>query len=300
MFPNPKPALPLGLDLDGLCTCPGPEACKPRDEASHCDSTGGIDNSGGDFLAVTLNGFVGATPSGDLTTRIGKGLYTILVEVRGYGGAPNQSKVVVGIYDSHGLYAIVDGGPVNVPPSWDGGDEWTIDCTLSAASCIGKPSDVVWLGDGGYTPGFIDEVAYVSDGTLVAHIPSVTLDFAVTQTTLSDVVLVAKLSPESGSYRLDGQLAGRVTTRDMLSALGRVKGSSSGFLCGDHPDLVPLKGRICAAADLPSRPDEDAGTLCNAVSFAVPFTARPAKIGYRYDRPTPYPQGCDGAIDDCP
>src|SRR5437762_2717572 len=37
-----------GYDLDSVCTCPGPESCKPWPGAKdHCDDDGGRDNSGG-------------------------------------------------------------------------------------------------------------------------------------------------------------------------------------------------------------------------------------------------------------
>jgi hypothetical protein len=45
---------PLGLDLDNLCTCPGPEACRSvsTPPKAHCDDDAGRDNSGGQTIAT--------------------------------------------------------------------------------------------------------------------------------------------------------------------------------------------------------------------------------------------------------
>jgi hypothetical protein len=296
VFPDYDSGAPLGLDLDGVCTCPGPESCASG-ATPHCDTPGGRDISGNDFLGFTIEGYIGATPLGDITARINRGLLTYLLEVRGYAGGPDQSKVVVGFYDSSGLYAIVDGGLVAPPPAWNGEDTWAIDCRLSAADCVGKGDGTTWLGDGGFSPGIVDERGYVANSVLVAQFPSVVVNLALTTVVLVDAVLVGKLTPELGSYRFDGQLVGHMTTHEMLAAVGRLHGAGGGFLCGDHPDFPRVRKTICEAADLAS--DSNKATACDALSFAFPFSARPARVGFRYEPQTTVVQGCDGSIDDC-
>ena len=292
----------IGLDLDGLCTCvdasTGREACALRQKTTHCDSTGGRDIAGNDFFSVTLYGAFANTKSGDINARIKSGRLSFLIDVRGYNGTANQSKLVVGIYDSPGIYTL-DGRADFVPPSWDGNDEWTVDCALSRASCPGDGGDLRWLGDAAITPGFIDEVAYVKDGNLVANLATLTLNLELTVVTMSNVWLVAKIVPEGSGYRLEGQIAGRSTTAEILRTVSRLKDSQGTPLCGSNPGLPGIRSVICAAADLPADPGDDGkDSPCSATSFALPFTARPAKIGYRYDKGAT-PPGCDGSVVDC-
>jgi hypothetical protein len=303
-FPNPDAsAASVGLDLDHLCTCPDREACVSREQTKHCDLSGGRDTAGNDFLGVAFGGAFTATKAGDVNARIASGHISFLVDIRGYNGTRNQSKLLVAIYDSPGRY--VDdpdggGGKVTAPPAWDGNDEWAVDCTFSKASCIGKMTDVLWLGDGGITPGsIVDETAYVRDGVLVAFFPTLILNAELTTAKMSNVTLFATITPELGSYRLDGQIAGRSTTAEMLLTASRLKSANGTPLCGSNPDLVPVKATICRAADLPVDPAADGkDSPCGATSFAIPFTARPAKIGYRFDKGAT-PPGCDGSVDDC-
>jgi hypothetical protein len=158
-----------------------------------------------------------------------------------------------------------------------------------------------WLGDGGIVASIYDPQAYVAHGVLVAHLPLV-LGLGITSIPLS-VVLTATMTPlGGGGYRLDGQIAGRVSTHDIFAAVAAVRDpttTNGGFLCGNDSTFQRVKANICAQADINHDPSNDnRGAPCDALSFAAPFSALPAGIGYRIDHTQPV-AGCDGAIDDC-
>lgn len=285
--PNPV----RGFDLDGLCTCPGPEACQPRDPDAgpHCDEPNGQDLSlNRDVLKVITQSpsFSPERLNADMT----KGKYGILAEVRGYNGGLDDRVVEVSVYLSSGTTS--DAGP-----SWDGGDSWDLDPS-SLVSDAGPPSS-----------RFVDTSAYVRGGMLVASkLGGVKLALGSGPESidllLSQAVMTAKLVKRPSGWALeDGVIAGRWPTRNILAAIAPLNApflsvplcSPSAKIAYDYAKLT-----VCNAADLSSNPsrDKDRGAECDALSFALSFAAEPATFGGRRVKPVP-DAGCVGWVDDC-
>jgi hypothetical protein len=293
----------LGYDLDGVCTSEtASESCVPRGERAHPDQAGGRDIAGNEFLGEALQGALNATNAGDINARIGDGRLSYLIEVKRYNGTPNGQPLSVSFLGSNGLYAIEDGGIVNIRPSWDGGDTWTVDCRVNGARCSGKSTEVTWLADASISSGAFDPRAYVTGSVLVAQFPSIELNVGLTSLAISNVLLTATISADvgGGGYRLEGQIAGRIAVRDAFSALARLRTEDGGHLCGsDERFQKYVRPMVCSAADISDNPSKDGkGDPCEALSVALNFTALPARIGYRFDS-TALAQGCDGIIADC-
>lgn len=276
---------PYGYDLDGVCTCPGPPSCA-RDDMAHatCDDKGGVDNN-----AVLLFLALGAATSTG-TLRIDQGLqsgqYGLLIAIKGYNGEANDDKVEVDFYVSNGLNRTSDGG---IPtPLLDGTDQWTIDPNSLVPSCAGGLE---------CQPLYSDDVAYVSNGFVIAHM-SRPIPIAFGDRTflggatmsLSDAVIVGELAPFQLSHGgvsrqlTGGTIAGRWPTSQLLSTLSTVGDPirDGGFLCGDSPAYKVIKAVACGAADISQNHSNDNNVplaVCDAVSVGMHFTAVPAVLG---------------------
>lgn len=281
-----QPVSPTGLDLDGVCTCPGPPTCTPPSSKGICDLDGGADDNGGVFFAQ----YAMLDPSGfsdmGLSTGVTLGANGLLYRIRGYNGMPNDTQVTVVAYQSSGIHD-PDGGAV-VAPALDGTDRWTVapnsllggDSVDGGATCEGN--DSVCL------PVFFDTKAYVVNGTLVAHIDHpFFLGFAVSrvQVQLSDSVIIAPLVASGQTFKVeDGSISGRWSTTKFLTALQSVSdplmGTGPDGLCGDSGTYQNIKTGVCATADIMADPTKDlTGVACDAFSMQVTFRAVPAHLG---------------------
>jgi hypothetical protein len=288
-------ALPdMGFDIDGVCTCPGPESCTPAvTGAQHCDDPQGRDNSGGEQLAQFTLVSNGLFDQGIINQHIGSGLYTVLLRVRHYNGKPNDTSVEASLYTSNGTPT--DDAGHNEPPRWDGSDQWTVD----TASVFGGLNDA-----GAIIPNYVDPNAYVSGGVLVAS-----LDFAlalgssdVVVMDLAAVVLGAPLVGNGGSFRVDqGLLAGRWQASKLLRSAHAVHDPlhPGHYVCPGSATYQNAKQIVCRGADVPVDPKNDrTAAPCDALSVVMGFTSFPAAIGAITEKP-PQVDACDAGPDDC-
>jgi hypothetical protein len=300
------PAAPTGLDLDSVCTCPGPESCMPLSNAMHCDGEGGTDDSVGDIFQTFALVAPDKFSDDAFNTDIAGGYGTIIFRVRSYNGGKNDKQVTLIVYASNGLDGIQDGGKPPYVPKADGTDVWTLD----PSSLLGGTSV-----DGGTTcegndnicvPFYADTEAYVSDGVLVAHLDfpiSVGSSDSILVVKLSDTIVTATLLEDAGTFHIDeGQVAGRWNTVAFLSAISTLKDpfNKNQDLCGDSGTYANIKDRACKGSDLMSDPAADnTGQPCDALSIAVSFSAMPAHLGPIFDSPSK-PSTCGpGWKDDC-
>lgn len=267
------PAPKTGYDLDGVCSCPGPESCvRPAGAPQHCDDDNGRDVSLNREVASFLLKTPGFSPE-DLNKGLERGAYGLLIEVSGYNGTANDKQVAVSMFLSSGTAG--DAGP-----GWDGGDKWDL-----------EPNGLAGGLDGG-TPvsQFVDTTAYVRDGVLVAsrlNGVKITLGAPPAAVTLEATqgAMTAKVVKRDGTWTLEGgTLAGRWPTTAMLKAVAPLPApGSTAPLCNPSNSIFYgiVKGAVCRAADLSSNPsrDVDRGAACDALSFAVRFDAEPAQFG---------------------
>lgn len=285
----------LGYDLDGVFTCcdGGRESCKPAvTGATHCDTTGGRDDSSGLLLGGLAKVDSTAFNSNSIDQNLQQGIYSVLVQVQHYNGTPNDTSVTVSIFASTGV--VGDGGA-----AWDGGDVWKVNSSF-AVNDSGPP-----------LPNHFDPNAYVSDGTLVMKV-----DFPLAigttstgglQVNLTAGRITASVVPAgNGSYSLrDGQIVGRWNTADILEAVQSLKILGM-TVCPGSMAYSLVKSQICQYADIMSDPTQDlTGATCDALSLGIGYTADPAILGPIVEG-TPqgslcYPDGGEpDARDNCP
>jgi hypothetical protein len=293
-----KSATPPGLDLDGKCTCFGnkvPKGCCQADGPScmqaskTCDGARGIDNVGAGVFSL-ISTFLGNFGSDYFSQRAQGGFWTSLIRVRSYNGTPNDGRVEVDIYASGGFQQPPGGVDV---PKWDGSDPWKV------------TDDSVDKGDGGAPdldhPKWFDKTAYVTDGVLVASLPSSVLRLSGTSAIdvrVSAGFLVAKIVPQgpgAGYALTDGLVVFRWKIADVLYALSSYRDANGKPICTDNPLYTTGRSQLCNLPDInveASKPTEP----CTAVSVGLAFEAKPAKLG-AFSPSAPLTGGCPAATD---
>jgi len=298
---GPKDEVP-GFDLDGRCSCTADVkfACITAPGAllgNHCDDEEGRDNN----LAIAFAPLSAVAPS-NLTTLFSDaaevGAWSLLIEVRGYGGGFDDPRVEVATYSAVGFEGI--GGP-----SWNGQDLWDVRAdSFAVDGRLVQPEPISF-----------DPDAYVADGTLVARLPWLDLNLSIDQVEglvrISQARLTAKVeSLPFGTGLAEGTIGGWFADEDILRFLSSYRfkpfgeNAKSAFLCNDPSDTVykVFRSTACRAAD--GRLDEGSpDPACNAVSVGLGFTADPANLGDVVEVPFP-PSACeegrDPRFDACP
>jgi len=252
-----------GFNLDGTCTCPGPDSCT-RSGGQACDDPGGIDNYARRIFE-TVNEFDQA--EGGLITEakfndaLQTGASGALIQISDYNGNADAAAVTVTVYASLGF----EGYPSK--PAFDGGDRWTID----QASAGGT---------------FTTSNAYVAGYQLVASLDSfpIIVGTQLTQPVkiqLDSGLISAHIDMSGGKFNgLSGTLGGRWDPAKFLPSLQDIPdpAASGRYLCGDSGTYQVLKAIICANTDVNASPTVQNG-ICNAVSMGLNFDAKPAMLG---------------------
>ncbi len=273
----------IGFNLDGFCTCPQAESCKPGDAApAHCDGDGGLDNSGAALIRQfsSQNGFFDQTYIND---QLALGVFGAVLRVRGYNGKPNDTKVELAVFISNGTEGIQQGLPQK--PKFDGTDRWTLDPTALKGGALPDA--------GGPVANYEDPNAYVRDGVLVG-----TLNFPLSigagngeglvTIELSGSIVAAKLTADGASFKTKGIIGGRWPTRKLLTALQVLRDplDKTQHLCGSDPIYAVLKDRVCGYADISSNLLEDGKNApCDSLSIGFGFESAPATYSGTWPKP---------------
>jgi hypothetical protein len=294
----------IGYDLDGYQTATAADAvtdgaeCVPpaalsanpyadwtetRPPPVMLDGNDGIDNVFGERLYL-LHHAAGSSDDAALETTIrldqesGRGTWILVLD--GWNGEANDPRVTVSLVhaaggtpcshvesvefdDAYRLVLAEDGTtPAPAPGWWSGGDCWWVRGDSLAMD--------------GSTPSTLDDLAYVSEGTLVVRLPDrVALPFFAgplgSLMHLTDAVLTARIERTSTSAGLAGlhhvTVAGRWALSDVAQDLTHLA------VCGVVRSVV--QNQVDQMADLRSNP-QDAHSLnqpCNALSVGFLFQA---------------------------
>jgi len=283
--------LNVGYDLDMRCTCLGESNGCQRTWAGVdvCDGPDGRDNAGGQFLKDISTFFQGFGPV-DWNAKLQSGEWGLLLRVLGYNGEADDDRVTMQLYVPRSYYHLMDGGIE--PPKWDGTDVWPIRST-----CLEDP------GDGGTwdvnKPLYLDGLAYVSGGVLVASVSQGTMqvddNFAIEFT---GAFLTARIVRDaSDAWALEeGVLATRWRLTNLLGQLSNMDDPVFGDpICTDNALYATVKEKICGYADMLA----GVGTptsLCDSLSLAMRFEAIAAGLG-QVVVGTPSPPRCDPSRD---
>lgn len=300
--PDGALAPPKGLDLDQSCGCEEKTpSCVPIIEGGvpSCDDEQGRDNEAARQLA-TLAAFYPDFRPTYLRSRIWEGAFSFVFRLEKWNGKANDSEVAVGVMPAVGLTrpAVGQARPL---PAWDGEDSWDIDPgalsggdKLLGADCNKPGTNCIPLA--------LDTTAYVRDFTLVAHFRAAQLNInsggGSFKLPFTDATLIARISGSAPDYVLAGEMVGRFPS-DRLLSLAATASLSGESLCNTEGYEV-FKLELCRAADIALDPaDDNKGKPCNALSAAMAFTAKPARIG-QVRAAGEQPSQCPNFQDTCP
>jgi hypothetical protein len=270
----------IGFDLDGICTCPGPDSCNSfADSGTQCDEEGGIDNSAG-ALIQEFSGSSNFFDQNYINGQLASGIFGALFRVRHYNGQANDTAVELSIYVSNGTEGAQSGTPS--VPKGDGTDHWTIDPSSLLGGTIAP--------DGGPVPReAYDLNAYVSNYYLVGNISNMPLAIGaatgegLVTIDLTGAIVVAKLEPVGNTFRAtSGIVTGRWESKKLLTSLQVLHDpfDYDASLCGSDQIYGLLKSKICGLQDIASNVlDDGKGAPCNALSLAFAFQSVPATYG---------------------
>lgn len=253
----------IGYDLDNRCTglptepiadaavnrapCVTPMRVEP-----FADGDGGVDNAFRDLFGA----FAFAThPSPDRAANffnddIEVGARTLIVAIKDYNGAADDTEVNVALVASEGLTAAVDGGP-----RWDGTDVWT--------------HTEGWLNGPTFTLR-----GYVRDHVLVASPikDELRLSFGGFSVMLHTATIIAKIAPMANRLE-DGTIIGRAIANEFIAAAGQIPVKDKYCGLSENPGVL---GVICAQRDLGSNADPSA--TCDSISVGIGFSAVAARV----------------------
>ncbi|MFO0685487.1 MAG: hypothetical protein U0234_25735 [Sandaracinus sp.] len=269
----------LGYDVDGLCTDSTNRAteCTPGMGAPVAiDGDQGVDNQFGASLYPLVEAAVpGLEGRARAAQMAGNGLPVL--RIRGWNRMPNDP--VVDVVITAAVFSAAGTGQTSAP-------EVTIhsptDYTLANGDPVPAPAwdgqDWVWVRDDSFLSGDLemplvrDEQAYVTNGTVVAHLPERVDIVFPTDTTgvlvrLTDAVATGQIS-EDGTMLTNVIVAGRWSTTDLLSTAENVG------LCRGTAQYQILQSQLGRLADVRSTPPAAGDPMldCDALSIGVGFT----------------------------
>jgi hypothetical protein len=261
--------------------------------STYCDQPAGSGNEGIDNQAAKLFQLielpVGQSVFGSsvFSLQADSGAWSILIRVDGYNGLPDDPEVDVSLFPSGGL---------GKKPAWDGNDTWPVVSTS--------------VGDAGTsTPLFHSNGAYVSQGTLVATMPTSEmtihgggLDTITVRLTAG--VLTARLVQINGLWHMQGGvIAARWALTDVFKAIGSYRDNNGAPICTSQvPTYTIAKQAICQDADILVDGTQPKSAPCDALSIGLGFTADPAVLGAVVDAGAlspGCPTGTDPSTDSC-
>ncbi len=290
----------VGYDLDARCTCLGgtPSCATVGNQPVDCDGPRGRDNAVA-RLFDNLGLFEPESFNSQYhSAAANMGSFGLLFRVMGYNGGQNDQDVTLAIYTSSGMDA--DPCASGEPPAWDGSDHWPVDALSVATGGAGGGGPGGGgaggsLGGGGAggcdasAPGydvddpiFVSQFGYVTEGILVANLPTAGIALqADDQTIALNLVggfVTARIEQTANGYFLrSGVLTGRWRLADFFGFIGSFSASGQ-QICKDSALYGPIKEIVCNYADIHA---EISGTAapCDAMSFGMGFEAEPANLG---------------------
>jgi hypothetical protein len=279
----------IGFDLDNACSCTIDDhtCAKPPwvDKSKRvCDNPRGVDNGTSVALQQANVIAAGAVSSAVISEGAQTGVWSLLLRVKGYSGMPDDDQVEVAAFVTTGLVEAM------ITPAWDGNDVWPIAETSVEAMNLDQPK-------------IVDPAAYVRNGELVAHLPSLELFLRATMMQLpmkvNSVVVSAKIEPSGASYALrEGTMAGKWLLPDMFTSLAGLRYGVDNQICKSSPAYTVVRSIFCNSTDIysgdvaPSPGDAAAMPQCDSVSFGMNFEADPAQLGAIVPPAPPPPDGC--------
>lgn len=271
----------IGFDLDLTCTGQGEgNSCVVPEWATATEKTdgdGGRDNAVGALIA-RVQEMIPEFGSASYTSIVHEGQTSVLFNVRGYNGLPNDDQIEASLF----VAAPFDSNDPGAKPKWDGSDIWPI------------ASDSLEDGETLAKPRYHDPHAYVKDGILVASLPEASLrlpngllegNAGSMNMKLVGAFLAGKLvevdAADGQRWELqDVHLGGRWPADDLVKQLSQFPEPPTfqNPLCMDSPAYAMFRNLLCSYTDIYAGIASPT-SVCNAISFGLHLETKPAYLG---------------------
>ncbi len=280
--------VPVGLDLDRVCTCEGRpgtayggvSSCKPTAPTEVCDPPGGVDNALAG-LVRKYRDIPGFTIDEDLNIRIDRGQRDVILVLSKYNGLANDRQVDFRLLTSRGIEsACNDAGSV---PGWCGQDRWT---PTSGSSIAGT--------------GWVSNYQLVVESTQTATLPFTDYPLIVGSPVFTGHLV--STGPPLGWRVESGIVAGRIAAGNLLALMGNIGADDKPKFCSDpltSSFFTALQVDICGRRDAKEQKDLDFQNAgCDAISVGLSFAADPVLLGASSELPSTAPEnGCTPTAD---
>jgi hypothetical protein len=256
----------FGYNLDGLeTTASDTNVCTlyaGAAKATQQDGPGGVDNSFGENIVPILITVAGANAAQTINTSIDGGSFTVIFAVTGWDDS-NASQTATGLSG-----VLLAGTKFSGTPTFTTADHWPIDDSLVTPSAPG--TDPIKNANIKFNS------AYVVNGEFVNGSPStVTISLSIGGQTLGLNVNEASITWKNngvGSIN-GGQIAGVLSTADLVSSLMSIAGHISTSLCSGSA-FQSIATQLDQASDILSDGTNVAGKACDGISIGLGFEAK--------------------------
>jgi hypothetical protein len=278
----------FGYNLDGLETkASDTNVCtlySGAAKSAQVDGPGGVDNSFGENIVPILITVAGQNAATTINNSIDSGSFTVIFAVKGWddGNATQTATGLTGV--------LLAGSKFSGTPTFTTADHWPIDDSLVNPPQPG--TDPI----GGANIKFGQ--AYVVGGEFVNGSPAdVTVSLTISGHALALVVHQAIITWKNGGVGsiTGGQIAGVLTTEDLVTSLMSVAGSISTSLCAGTA-FQSIATQLDQASDILHNGTNTAGTACDGISIGLGFEAKEIAVPVAADvvaPPAPGPNPCD-------
>jgi hypothetical protein len=269
-----------GYNIDGLdTTATSTNVCGLYQNANpknQIDGPGGIDNSFGENIVVSLLSAALANPSATVNASLAQGSYTLMLDVTGL--LPTAGQTATGL---SGM--LFDGAPFNqspnastAVPTWTTADDWP----LAASSVASATNGAALVPPVASTEPLVG--SYVVSGVFVSGKPTdVTLSIPLAGTELvlpiQHAVITfdypcATSSGTATTHVSGGIISGVIDAQALVTNFQIVAGTVSSSLCQTSV-YQQVANAILQSADILDDGSNVSGTPCNGISVGIGFDA---------------------------
>ena len=255
-----------GFNLDGkISTEASKDLCKPREGANpaniYPDGDGGIDNSFGRNILPVVRA---AAPDAESSVNdsLKEGSFTLLLHINKLCPEAEYNPLDARLYG---------GASLQMPPKFDGTDEWPV-----IAELLENPADIT-SSKVKFPQSYLIENTWVSGTNAPINLSLNVAGFSL-NLTIGNAVLAMKLSDDHKSAT-EGTIAGVLETDVLTKELRKVVAAFDESFCEENATVDSILTQIEQASDIMKDGSQDPNSVCDGISIGLGFEMKEVKLG---------------------